>query len=131
MNRREVLRAGALPLFGLGMDRLLGQGPAAPRTGKAKACIVLFMWGGPAQQDTWDPKPDSPDQYRGEFKTISTALPGIRIGEHLPMMAKRLDQVALIRSMTHNDVNHLTATHYLLAGRAMPPRGQIAKPCAT
>ena len=124
MNRREVLRAGALPLFGLGMDRLLGQGPAAPRTGKAKACIVLFMWGGPAQQDTWDPKPDSPDQYRGEFKTISTALPGIRIGEHLPMMAKRLDQVALIRSMTHNDVNHLTATHYLLAGRAMARQDQ-------
>ncbi len=105
------------------MDRLLGQSPAS-RTGRAKACIVLFMWGGPAQQDTWDPKPDSPDQYRGEFKTIATAMPGIRIGEHLPLMAKRLDQVALVRSMTHNDVNHLTATHYLLAGRAMARQDQ-------
>jgi len=123
INRREVLRAGTLPLFGLGLNQLLAQ-PSAQRTGKAKACIVLFMWGGPAQQDTWDPKPDAPAQYRGEFKTISTALPGVRVCEHLPMMAKRLDQVALIRSMTHPDVNHTTATHYLLAGRAMARQEQ-------
>jgi len=82
------------------------------------------MWGGPAQQDTWDPKPDAPAEYRGEFRTIGTKLPGVRVCEHLPMMASRLDRVTLIRSMTHPDVNHTTAPHYLLTGRAMARNGQ-------
>jgi hypothetical protein len=86
------------------------------------------MWGGPAHQDTWDPKPDAPADYRGEFKPIPTSVSGVRICEHLPRLAGRLDQLALIRSMTHPDVNHTTATHYLLTGRGVPrpdsPRGE-------
>ncbi|HEY2911414.1 MAG TPA: DUF1501 domain-containing protein, partial [Gemmataceae bacterium] len=115
MNRRGLLRIGALGLLG-------GQSAAAAqaRKRKAKACIVLFMWGGPAQQDTWDMKPDAPDVYRGEFKPIATSVPGLRICEHLPELAKRAHQLCLIRSMTHPDVNHLTATHHLLTGRAAP-----------
>src|SRR4051794_13665840 len=65
MGRREFLRAGSLGLFGLGLPQLLATRPA-PRP-RAKACILLFMWGGPAQQDTWDPKPNAPAEYRGEF----------------------------------------------------------------
>jgi uncharacterized protein (DUF1501 family) len=118
VRRREVLRAGALSLFGLGLPTLT----AAPaRTGRAKSCIVLFMWGGPAQQDTWDPKPDAPEQFRGEFKPISTSVPGLQICEHLPRLAQRADKLCLIRSMTHPDVNHLTATHHLLTGKPAPP----------
>lgn len=113
--RRDVLRAGALSLFGLGLPRLLRASLTPAR--KAKACIVLFMWGGPAQQDTWDLKPNAPDQYRGEFKPIPTSVPGLHICEHLPQLAKRAHQLALIRSMTHPDVNHLTATHHLLTGK--------------
>jgi hypothetical protein len=79
------------------------------------------MWGGPAQQDTWDLKPDAPDVYRGEFKPIQTTVPGLQICEHLPMLAARAHQLCLIRSMTHNDVNHTTATHHLLTGKAAPP----------
>ena len=117
-HRREVLRAGALSLFGLGLPQLLrANAPAEKPKAKAKACIVLFMWGGPAQQDTWDMKPDAPEVYRGEFMPRPTAVPGIQFSEHLPELAKRADDLCLIRSMTHTDVNHLTATHHLLTGK--------------
>jgi uncharacterized protein (DUF1501 family) len=118
MGRREFLRAGSLGLLGLTLPQLAPAQPAAPP--RAKACILLFMWGGPAQQDTWDPKPDAPAEYRGEFRPIPTNVPGIQICEHLPLLARRTDKLALVRSMTHADVNHLTATHYLLTGRAVP-----------
>jgi hypothetical protein len=127
MGRRELLRAGALGLFGLGLPELLQARETAPtpRPGKARACILLFMWGGPAQQDTWDPKPDAPAEYRGEFGTIATRTPGLRVCEHLPRLAARSDQLALLRSMTHPDVDHTTATHYLLTGRGVPRRGAL------
>jgi uncharacterized protein (DUF1501 family) len=119
VNRREFLRAGALTLFGLGLPELLAA--QGPRRGRAKACIVLFMWGGPAQQDTWDLKPDAPDAYRGEFRPIQTTVPGLQICEHLPRLAQRADKLALIRSMTHDNVDHTRATHYLLTGKPSPP----------
>ncbi len=106
-------------MLGLGLPQFLR---AQPRSGKAKSCIVLFMWGGPAQQDTWDPKPDAPAEYRGEFKTIATRTPELRICEHLPMLADRADELAVIRSMTHNDVDHTSATHFLLTGKDRPNR---------
>src|SRR5207237_6082067 len=124
--RREFLRGGSLSLFGLGLPGLLRAraeptgGSRPPLAKKAKACIVLFMWGGPAQQDTWDMKPDAPDVYRGEFKPIPTVVPGLRICEHLPQLAQRADRLCLIRSMTHGDVNHTTATHHLLTGKPAP-----------
>ena len=127
-TRREFLRAGAVPLVGLGLPQLLHaravgqQALRTGQTGKAKACIILFMWGGPAHQDTWDMKPDALEEYRGEFKPIATKVPGIRICEHLPLLAQRMDKLALIRSMTHNNVDHTTATHFPLTGRDMVTR---------
>lgn len=120
-SRRTILQLGALPFLGASCPRLL----AAPSSGKpAKACIFIFLWGGPAQQDTLDPKPEAPVEYRGEFSTIQTALPGVRICEHLPGIARRMDKVCLIRSMTHDDVNHTTAPHLLLTGHPMGNLGQ-------
>src|SRR5579862_5407849 len=129
INRRELLRVGTLSLFGLGLPQLARANAAAgQRPARAKACILLFMWGGPAQQDTWDLKPDAPVEFRGEFRPIPTAVPGVRICEHLPRLARLTDRLALVRSMTHPDVNHTTATHYLLTGRGVPrpgdPRGE-------
>ena len=123
VSRREFLRAGALSLFGLGLPQLLHARTHATRAtpARAKACILLFMWGGPAQQDTWDMKPDAPTVYRGEFRPIATTVPGLQICEHLPRLAQRAHRLALIRSMTHNDVDHLTATHFLLTGKPAPP----------
>lgn len=131
MGRREFLRAGSLSLMGLSLPGLL-YAHQASSTGKvhvkmprkpAKACILLFMWGGPAQQDTWDPKPNAPEDFRGEFKPIRTNVPGIQICEHLPKLAQRMDKLTLIRSMTHGDVNHTTATHELLTGHPLPRQG--------
>jgi hypothetical protein len=123
MGRREFLRAGSLGLVGLSLPELLHARSLAPSlravAPRAKACIVLFMWGGPAHQDTWDLKPDAPAEYRGDFTSIATSIPGVRICEHLPRLAQKLDQLALIRSMTHTDVNHTTGTSYLLTGRGV------------
>jgi hypothetical protein len=131
LDRRKLLRAGGLSLFGLGLPDLLAaradQGarsaatsePAESSFGRAKACILLFMWGGPAQQDTWDLKPDAPAEVRGLFSPIATRIPDIRICEHFPLLAARTDKLAIIRSMTHNNVDHTVATHFLLTG--MPP----------
>jgi hypothetical protein len=118
MGRREFLRAGAVSLLGLGLPELLRARAAG--TGRAKGCILLFMWGGPAQQDTWDMKPDAPADYRGEFKPIPTSVPGLQICEHLPRLARHAHQLALLRAMTHNDVDHTTSTHFLLTGRGVP-----------
>jgi hypothetical protein len=128
LHRRDALRAGSLGLFGLGLSDLLRarmalSAEAAPPAsfGRAKSCILLFMWGGPAHQDTWDLKPEAPVEIRGEFKPIATKVPGIQICEHFGRMAERTDKLAIVRSMTHTDVDHLTSTHFLLTGQP-PPR---------
>jgi hypothetical protein len=122
MRRREILRAGSLGLFALGLPRLL-QASQQPRQRSAKSCILLFMWGGPAHQDTWDLKPHAPAEYRGEFKPIATNVPGTHICEHLPRLAQMADRLAIIRSMTHGDVDHTGATHPLLTGHDLARRG--------
>jgi len=124
ITRRAFLQAGAIPMLRLGLPQFLkARETSANRSfGRAKSCIVLFMWGGPAHQDTWDPKPDAPEEYRGEFRPISTKVPGIQVCEHLPLLASRMDKLAVIRSMTHDDVDHTSATHYLLTGRGRPNR---------
>ncbi|MFM7148414.1 MAG: DUF1501 domain-containing protein [Gemmataceae bacterium] len=122
MGRREFLRAGSLPLLGLDLPRLMASRATSSRS-RAKACIVLFMWGGPAQQDTWDMKPSAPAEYRGEFKPIPTKVPGVQICEHLPLLAKYTDRLAILRAMTHNNVDHTTATSFLLTGRNIPRPG--------
>lgn len=129
-SRREFLRAGGLGLLGMNLPTLLNAqarsaGVMAPPSsfGKAKACILLFMWGGPAQQETWDLKPEAPEQVRGEFQPIETNVPGLLISEHFPRLATRCDKLAVIRSVHHRDVNHTTATHELLTGRPIPRPG--------
>lgn len=126
-SRRAVLRAGTLALPGLTLPHLLSARAAAAPVragagafGKAKRAILLFMWGGPAQMDTWDMKPDSPEEYRGPFREIPTNVDGIRICEHFPQLARRCDRLAIVRSVHHPDVNHTTATHFLLTGEDMP-----------
>ncbi|MBX3441327.1 MAG: DUF1501 domain-containing protein [Planctomyces sp.] len=130
MRRRELLSAGAVGWLGLSWPQLLASralaaDDAPPGFGRAKSCILLFMWGGPAHQDTWDLKPDAPAEVRGEFQPISTAVPGIQIGEHFPLLAQRTDQLAIIRSMTHNNVDHTPSTHFLLTGQAPPPTSDL------
>jgi hypothetical protein len=119
MNRRTFLHAGVLSPLGLGLaDQLFFQARARAESqaGKAKACILLFMTGGPAQQETFDPKPDAPDGTRGEFKPIATSVPGIQICEHLPMMAKLAQHYTIFRSVFHGSDTHGVGVHYNLTG---------------
>jgi uncharacterized protein (DUF1501 family) len=131
VSRRELLRLGGASLLGLSLPQLLAQRAqadiAAGAFGRAKACILLFMWGGPAHQDTWDLKPDAPAEIRGEFRPVATNVPGIEICEHFPQLATRADKLAIVRSVTHGDVNHTTATHYLLTGQPPPPGGDLKR----
>jgi hypothetical protein len=131
LNRREVLRAG---LMGLSLPELLASRAAGSAVrdagtsfGRARACVLLYMWGGPAHQDTWDLKPDAPLEIRGEFTPIDTKVPGIRIGEHFPLLSQRTDQLAIVRSLTHGDVNHTTATHFTLTGQPPPLVNDLSK----
>ena len=135
LTRRDLLCAGSVSWLGLTLPEMLSRLAVAgtysgsnPATfGRAKRCILLFMWGGPAHQDTWDLKPQAPAEVRGEFSPIATNVPGIQIGEHFPRLAKRTDRLCIIRSMTHTDVNHTTATHFLLTGQPPPPGGDLSR----
>ncbi len=134
-SRRQVLRAGMLGSLALGLPELLrGRALAegsnsASGFGRAKSCILIFQWGGPSQLDTWDPKPDAPAEIRGEFKPIATRTPGVRISEHFPLLARRRDRLAIVRSMTHDDPAHLSTAHRLLTGHLAPtPKSDSAPP---
>ncbi len=133
LPRRDIVRAGTIGLLGMSLPRLLaGQQTAAAAERptlpvRAKSTVLLFMWGGPAQQDTWDLKPGAPAEIRGEFKPIATNVPGIEICEHFPLLAQRCDKLAIIRSMTHPNVDHTTATHYLLTGQPPPVGDDLRK----
>ncbi|WP_169977875.1 DUF1501 domain-containing protein [Tautonia rosea] len=120
-SRRAVLRIGSLGTLGLTLGDWLAMrslaGPTPPESqAKAKAVIVLWLWGGPSHLDTFDPKPDAPLEYRGPFDSIATRVPGVRIGELLPGLADRADKFALIRSMHHESNDHGVAGTIALTG---------------
>jgi hypothetical protein len=125
VSRREFLRVGGLGAAGLALPDLLrarearASRPAGPRPGtfgRARACIILFMDGGPPQMDTFDLKPDAPAEVRGEFKPIATNVPGIRISEHFPRIARHADKLALVRSVHIGSDVHEVGTYAMLTG---------------
>jgi len=89
-----------------------------------RSCIAIFYYGGPSQLETFDPKPDAPAEIRGEFGTIATSVPGVRISEHLPMTARVMHKAALIRSMHHKNTLHDPASIHTFTGR-LPPQGDF------
>jgi hypothetical protein len=86
----------------------------------AKACILIWMDGGPTHYETFDPKPDDPSEYRGEFKTAATKTPGVFLSEHMTKLAGIFDQFAVVRSIRHDQGNHGAGNHYMMTGA--PPR---------
>jgi hypothetical protein len=128
-DRRRFLQVGSLGLFGLTLPQLLQVEAAARAVGKQgrpKSCIFLFLFGGPSQIDIWDMKPDAPEEYRGEFKPVATAVPGTFMCEHLPRMAKQAQHYSIIRTLTHRLSNHQPAGSYLLTG--VDPRSNSEAP---
>jgi hypothetical protein len=130
VSRREFLRVGGLAFAGLSLPTLLaGKVAAAPKTGvKAKACIQLFMWGGPSQLETFDLKPHAPEGIRSLFRPIATNVTGIRICEHLPRMARMADRYAILRSVMHTGVNHGTSAYHMLTGHIHATPGTLRHP---
>jgi hypothetical protein len=120
VSRRGFLRAGALALGGLSLaDLLRHEAFAAGGAGKSdKAMNVILLWqgGGPSHMDMWDLKPQAPSEFRGSFNPIRSNLSGYQVSEHMPRTAKVCDRLAILRSVTHPDSGHESATHMLLTG---------------
>ncbi len=127
LSRRQLLRIGGLGSLGVGLSDLLRAEAfsAAKRPAPTiRSCILIFYYGGPSHHDTWDMKPRAPREVRGEFNSIATNVPGIRIGEHQPFSAKVVDRLAIIRSMHHPMTNHNAAAFATLSGRT-PLKGDL------
>jgi hypothetical protein len=124
-TRRDWLRLGGLGALGLSLPGLLRAGESARKEPAARSCVLFLLHGGPSQLDTFDMKPDAPDNIRGEFKPIATSVPGVRICEHLPLLAARMHHCTIVRSMTHTAINHNTATYTVTTGHP-PLRDLIA-----
>jgi len=120
-----VLKAGALGFLGLGLDQGLRLRAASAEAGAgsrpAANCILIWLAGGASHIDTFDPKPDAPEDVRGVFKPIATAVPGVQVSEVLPNLAKVLDRATLIRSVTSPEAEHDRASHHLLTGYRPSP----------
>ena len=129
ISRRQVL-ATSLGCAGFSLTDFLQLQSIAKENktetkGKAKSCIILFAWGGMSHLETWDPKPEGPKEIRGSFDTISTATPGIHIGEHMPYLAKQTNKLAIVRSMHHGSSAHGKAMYWNFTGHK-PPQSDTA-----
>ena len=127
-TRREAMLIGGLGAGALALSDLLHA--RAPEK-RPKSCIMLFLLGGPPQQETWDPKPESPAELRGDLGTIATATVGLRIGETMPRTAKLTEKIAILRAVTTGDSSHSSSGYYMTTGQPHLPRGvENAKPGA-
>ena len=121
LTRRSFLQAGVLGLGGLALPeylqlRALGSGGSSER----KSVILFWLSGGPGHMETWDPKPDAPGGFRGPFGAIRTNVPGVQFGELLPEQARRMDRLAILRSVNHGTGDHTKGNHWMLTGYEGP-----------
>ena len=144
LSRRELIRVGGAGLLGLSLGNLLeleARGQTAPANpaarsgfGSAKNFIFVFLQGGPSHLDIWDPKPDAPDDIRGDFAPIDTKITGVKVSEVMPNLAKVLDKTTLIRSVSYTPAglfNHTAAIYQMMTGYTpdkVSPSGQLEPP---
>lgn len=126
VSRRAVLSVGGASLLGLTFPQMLAaaDAPRAKHKARAKSVIFLHQWGGPGQHETFDPKPDAPDNVRGWYKATKTKLPGVLFGERIPKLAAMADKLCVVRCLTHTMKNHNSAGYYSLTGVAPPTDDQ-------
>ncbi len=124
MTRRDCLQVGLGALFGMGLAqtlRLQAQAAGESKQGPAaRSCILIWMDGGPTHYETFDPKPNAPKEFRGEFEAIRTRVPGILFSQHLRRLADLAGKLAIVRSIRHDQGNHGAGNHYMMTGA--PPR---------
>ncbi len=137
LSRRRLLKVGGLGALGLTLPELLraeaegpasgggeGRGASAKGLAPIRSCILVFYYGGPSHIDTVDMKPKAPAEVRGEFGSIATSAPGLRVCEHMPHTARVMDRLAVIRAMHHPMTNHNAAAFATLCGRN-PAKGDL------
>src|SRR3954463_8643720 len=122
-SRRDLLQVGGVGVLGLGLPQLLQAG--APAAGcaagaSADACLFIVQYGGASHLDSWDLKPDAPEDVRGPYRPIATRVPGVRVCELLPRLARLADRYCLVRSMTHHDGGHDGGMHVCMTGHSSP-----------
>jgi len=127
LTRRSAIQAGAVGLLGLGMNHLSALRAEAAAAGKpapkARSVIYIFLSGGLSQHESFDLKPEAPEQIRGEFQPIETRTPGIQICEHLPELSKRSHLWSLVRSLSHPSNDHSAGHMIMLSGQSVVPPG--------
>jgi hypothetical protein len=117
-TRRDILQAAGAGLLGLSLPKLLAaEAVSGERTARAKSVIFLFLFGGPSQLETFDMKPEAPDNIRGPFKPTACRTPGLLICDRLPLLAQRSDRFGVIRTMSHSYNDHSGGGHYLQTGK--------------
>jgi hypothetical protein len=122
LSRRDTLQFGLGALIGgglVGALRASASAEVAPRR-QAKACILIWMDGGPSHYETFDPKPEAPVEFRGQFEAIDTKVSGIQYSQHMKRLASVADKTATVRSIRHDQGNHGAGNHYMMTGA--PPR---------
>ncbi len=124
ITRRELIQVGYSGLLGLGLGQTRRASGTQPSLGmgskKPKSLIIVFLTGAASHLETFDPKPDAPNEIRGEYKSIATRTSGLLACEYLPKLAARSDRYAVVRSLSHRENNHLVATHHVLTGQTQP-----------
>jgi uncharacterized protein (DUF1501 family) len=121
-SRRDCLKLGLSGLLGGGLVGALRSTAAGAVNSarKAKACILIWMDGGPSHYETFDPKPEAPQEFRGQFDAIATKTPGMHFSQHMRRLASISDKFAVVRSIRHDQGNHGAGNHYMMTGA--PPR---------
>jgi hypothetical protein len=121
-GRRSFLKAGVLGATGLSLAELLrAEARAGSAAGRKPSAIILWMRGGPSHIDMWDPKPDAPAEYRGEFGAAPTNVPGITITDMLPLCGRVMDRWSIVRSLYHNDAGHSSGDQICFTGYPSGP----------
>ncbi len=130
LNRRDLLRVGSLTIAASTLPTAVQAAYDSKngRYAKAKSVIYLWMGGGVTHIDSFDPKPNAPEEIRGTLDDIATSLPGARFSEVMPNLAKMADQLALIRSFSHDSDDHLLSQVYTLSGRKVDRNGLFTEP---
>jgi Protein of unknown function (DUF1501) len=121
LHRRDaMIRLGQAGLGALALPNLLRAERVlanSPLEARAKSCMLVYLWGGPPQQDMWDLKPEAPEGIRSQFAPIDTVTPGIRICDQMPRIAGHTDKMAIIRSFTHPSNTHEVGVYHTLTGK--------------
>lgn len=119
LSRRQLLQVGSIASCGLSLPGLLrcqAHADSSTQQSRIKSVVILYLSGGPSQLDMWDMKPDAPADIRGSFQPVDTRVPGIQISEHMPRMAQLADKYMIVRSMSHNEGDHIKGGYWVWTG---------------